>query len=53
MHVGVQEIVDGMRLVIPTLEFTADCFSEVKHISTEVLELVRLSATCKHSLQSL
>ena len=30
-----------MRQVIPTLEFTTDCFSEVKHISTEVLELVR------------
>jgi hypothetical protein len=37
---ALQEIVDGMRQVIPTLEFTTDCF-KVKDVSTEVLELVR------------
>jgi hypothetical protein len=36
---GLQEIVQAMREVIPTLEFTVDCF-KVKDLNTEVIELV-------------
>lgn len=40
---GLQEIVEGMKGVIPELPFSIDCFKKCRHVNIEVMRLVRLS----------